>query len=390
MFDPMHFSKIQHILTGLVLLFTFVPFGVWGQVTTDTLTPEEAILLQKKLDKELRKTTKVNSFKLYPAIYYTPETRLAMGAFGIYMFKFNQADSNLKYSKIVPSAIYTLNKQVLIAARFELNISQKWVSKGRVGYYLYPYFFSGIGNAHNGAYKEWYDAQFPLLEVDAYRTVFHKSIYAGVKYRFQDTRINSEPDSLLASGNVPGANGSRQSALGFGVNYDTRNFILSPTKGWYAEFGAMWASPEIGSSYRDEIYLVDVRKYIPVFKKKDVLALQVYSEIHTGHVPFNLMSLLGGQYRMRGYQQGVFRDRQMMIYQAEYRSRLFYKYFGFVLFASMGGVGNDLNEVNANYRYAFGTGLRLTPMPEKRFFVRLDYGIGKETSGFYIEIGEAF
>jgi outer membrane protein assembly factor BamA len=389
MFEIEMNNKLIVIRIYLFALFVLAYYPSYSQVHTDTLTAEQTKELEKKLNDELNKTQKKTSFQIVPVVYYTPETKWAFGVLGIYTFKFNSNDSLLKPSQIVPSFVYTTNKQMLASVRYELNVNKKWLLRGKLGYYIYPYFFSGIGNEHDGGFKEWYDAEYPFFEIDTYRKLSKSKLAVGVKYHYQNTKISSPPDSIL-NANIPGVHGSTMSALGLGINYDSRDYLLSPTKGWYGDFSVLWSDKNFGSSYQDPYLKFDFRKYIPLFKKKDVFALQVYSEIHSGDVPFNLMAMLGGSRRMRGYQQGIYRDRQMMVYQAEYRSRMFFRYLGFTAFGSYGGIGNDFAEVNKNYRYAYGVGLRLAPIPDKRYYIRLDYGIGKNTQGFYIEVGEAF
>lgn len=380
-------SLISGFLLVCVVMFSS---SLVAQIPTDTLTEREAELLRKKLDRELKKSTKTSSFRVFPAIYYTPETNLALGAVGMYAFKVSPKDTNLAYSRIMPSAIYTLNKQLLLSAKFEINLTTNWVATGQIGYYLYPYFFAGVGNDVDIDYREWYDAEYPLIELSLYRKMISPKFSVGPKMRFQNTTIQSVEDSgLLDIGNVTGAQGSAQTALGIGAKYDSRDYLLSPTKGWFVQGSSLWGDESLGGSYYDQFLLLDIRKYFPLFEK-DVFALQVYSELHTGDVPFNLMAQLGGQNQMRGYRQGVYRDKQMMVYQAEYRSRLFFKYFGFAVFGSVGGIGTDFEEVNANYRYTYGAGLRISMIPEKRVFLRVDYGMGNGTNGLYIAIGEAF
>jgi hypothetical protein len=374
----------------LFLLCIGMGMSAFSQVKTDTLSSAEAKKMRKKIDRELKKAHQKTTFKFLPILYYTPETRLAFGASGIYGFKFNPNDTLLPVSQIKPSFIYTQNKQMMATISYQLYVNKNWIVSGTTGYLIYPYFFSGVGNDHDVNYKEWYDAKYPMLETNVYRRVYKKTWSVGLKYRFQNTRITSEPDSLLGKGNVPGDGGSIQSALGVGVKYNTTDYELSPTKGWKINTYSMWATSAFGADYEDQVLHIDIRKYIPLSKKQDVLAAQVYLDAHSGDVPFNLMSMLGGRYRMRGYQEGVYRDRQMHVYQLEYRSRMFFKYFGFVVFGNYGGVGNVFDEVANNYRYTLGTGLRFTPLPEKRYFIRLDYGVGNGTQGIYFEIGEAF
>ena len=362
-----------------------------AQVKTDTLSQKEAEKLQKMFDKELSRTKKTNTFKVLPVVYYTPETRLAMGLVGVYSFRFNKSDTVLPFSKITPSAIYTLNKQWMLSASYDLKFNKNWFARGNFGYFIYPYFFAGIGNNHTGETLEWYGAKYPDFKTEVYRKLGNLPVHVGATYTYQNTTIDSIlPNGLLDDSGVPGAQGSIISAVGIGLIYNTKDYLFSPTRGWYAELGFKLADKGIGATFSDQIFTLDVRKYVPLSKKEDVLALQVYSKFHLGNIPFNLMPLLGGGNRMRGYREGVYRDRQMIIYQAEYRSRMFFKHFGFTVFGGLGGVGNDFEEVNTNYRYTAGAGLRFVPLPSERFTVRMDYAFGERTQGFYIEVGQAF
>tara|TARA_R110002050_G_scaffold204327_3_gene339782 strand:- start:27885 stop:29042 length:1158 start_codon:yes stop_codon:yes gene_type:complete len=375
---------------AFIIGFSFVVSPAVAQVYTDTLTPEESIALQKRLQKELKRTEQKVKLQILPMLYYTPETRLAFGASAMVSFTFNSSDSLLKFSTITPSFVYTLNKQMLAQVGFDLQLNRKWMLNGKLGYFIYPYFFAGIGNTHDGSYREWYDANYPVLATNLYRYVYENTISVGVRYKYQNTQITSISDSLLRDGNVPGSEGSIQSILGFGIRYDARDFLFSATKGWFIDFSTCWANNALGSTYQDQYSSLDIRKYISLTPKKDILALQLYSEVHSGEVPFNLMAMLGGDKMMRGYQKGVYRDRQMVVGQIEYRSRLFLKYLTAAAFFNYGSIGGDFKATFSHFRYTYGGGLRFTPTPENRYFIRVDYARGVETQGFYVGVGEAF
>ncbi|MNC41210.1 hypothetical protein D3C75_899660 [compost metagenome] len=122
--------------------------------------------------------------------------------------------------------------------------------------------------------------------------------------------------------------------------------------------------------------------------EKSVLALDVYSRLTTGDVPWDRLSELGDDKRMRGYYQGRYRDRNTFSGQVEYRRKLNWRH-GYVLWAGAGtlsrksrdlGQGPWLPTVGAGYRFEF----------KPRMNVRLDFGVGRESSGFYFQVGEAF
>lgn len=385
MFDPMK----RLLLLVLLGVFVFLP-EINAQVHTDTLSKEEVVQLQRQLERELRRANRKYRVQFLPILYYTPETRLAFGAGANVLFKFDYSDTLLPVSKVTPSFIYSQNQQLIANVGFDLYSNQFWRIYGDLGYYVYPYFFSGVGNGHDGQFLEWYDSDYPKLNFNVYRNLFNDSLSVGLLYDYQKTTVNPQSGGLLEEGGYPGSEGSLQSGIGIGFRYDSRDFLLSATQGWFADFSWMWIDSWIGADYKDQFVTIDVRKYFPFAQKKDVMAFQVYSEMHFGDVPFNLMALLGGPERMRGYRQGIYRDRSMMVYQIEYRSRLFWKHFGVVAFANVGGIGDDFIEANSYPRFTFGGGLRIAVLPEERYFIRLDYGVGESTQGFYIAIGEAF
>lgn len=91
---------------------------------------------------------------------------------------------------------------------------------------------------------------------------------------------------------------------------------------------------------------------------------------------------------MRGYYQGRYTDNDMITVQVELRQHIWRR----IGCAVWGGAGNvfpslsrfDWSQTLPNY----GAGLRWEL--KKRVNVRLDYGFGKKTSGFLLNINEAF
>ena len=50
-----------------------------------------------------------------------------------------------------------------------------------------------------------------------------------------------------------------------------------------------------------------------------MLALQAYAFINNGDVPLRSLASLGGANSMRGYYDGRYRDKDQIVFQAEYR-----------------------------------------------------------------------
>jgi len=107
-------------------------------------------------------------------------------------------------------------------------------------------------------------------------------------------------------------------------------------------------------------------------------------------VPFQRLSKLGGSLLMRGYYEGRYRDHDLIVAQAEYRLPL-WRRFGLTGFAGIGDVADKISRFRSReMKTSAGLGLRYMLIPEEKMNLRFDFGFGKDTSGFYVTITEAF
>jgi hypothetical protein len=76
--------------------------------------------------------------------------------------------------------------------------------------------------------------------------------------------------------------------------------------------------------------------------------------------------------------------------EVEYRYPLIWRFSG-VAFAGLGAIAGAVDElVGVPLRPAGGVGLRFAINQRERLNLRLDFGIGPGTYGFYFMVGEAF
>jgi outer membrane translocation and assembly module TamA len=93
---------------------------------------------------------------------------------------------------------------------------------------------------------------------------------------------------------------------------------------------------------------------------------------------------------MRGYYAGRFRDKNLLVFQAEYRLPLVWR-LGLVGFAGLGNVAGKFSQLNLDsLKPSYGVGLRFLFDKKEKIRIRMDIGFGKGTSGFYFSIFEAF
>ena len=122
-----------------------------------------------------------------------------------------------------------------------------------------------------------------------------------------------------------------------------------------------------------------------------VFATQLFVRVQPGDPGFSSQSEMGGQDLQRGIFEGRWRDRNLWVWQSEYRAPVWWR-IGAVAFGGVGNVFDDPNElVDGGLKWSVGGGLRFALAPDEGVNLRVDYGRGtRGESGFYIGIREAF
>lgn len=335
-------------------------------------------------------TTKNVKLVGLPVLFYQPETSLGFGAAGFLSFRTNKTNKEQRLSQINMGGAYTLEKQLLTYASFDVWFkSNEYNLNGEIGYYRYFYNYYGLGNGPR--MEETYSVNYPRVRFEASKNFF-EGFYAGLKYTFDDFDI-TKTDSLgeLRNGTITGSNGGRISGIGIVVNYDTRDNTFYPRQGWNNSFSYEKFNKAFGSDFNYQLTSIDLIRYFTI-KKEGVLATNVYGRFinNKGDAPFFHQSDIGGTKRMRGYYQGYYKDKQMLGWQAEYRFPLFWR-LGMVGFAGNAVVANQVSYLKIkDVRTTAGVGLRVLLDKSRNINLRIDYGFSKDTQGFYLTIGEAF
>lgn len=215
-------------------------------------------------------------------------------------------------------------------------------------------------------------------------------LYVGLQYRFIDltTTLNAT-DLPFPDLNIPAAElDAVSSALGLGIEYDTRDKEYGPSSGLYIT-GAWLVADEAWGSDRDYARAeLRVNGYSRA-SENAVWAWRVSGCWAGDSAPFYDICNYGSQSDLRGYVSGQYRDRSMVAAQAEYRRHLFGR-FGMVLFAGIGGVGSEFDDIVDELLPAAGVGLRYEASRKYGVNVGVDYAVGKDSSAVYFRIGEAF
>ena len=332
---------------------------------------------------------------LFPLLYYTPDTRFAAGAVGVYYFNTgNQEmqegrDTRLSFVKLL--ADYTQNKQFDVWSSWNIfTDEEKYLFKGEIRYRNFPDRFYGVGNNTRLEQEEFYSYDLFNLKVMAMKKL-RDNLFLGIDYQLtSEYNFTYESENTtLASGNITGYRGGIGSAIGGVLTFDSRDNVVNAYSGSLFETSVYSYNNAFGGSFNFTNVNLTYNKYWE-FKKDHVLALGSSLEMNFGEVPFLDMAKVGGSDMLRGYAENRFRDRHFAGIQLEYRFPI-WKRFGIVVFTGIGDVFDTPNDLRLNnLKYSLGAGIRFAINKKERLNVCVDFGLGRKSNAFYIGLTEAF
>jgi outer membrane protein assembly factor BamA len=364
-------------------LIVFLPLFSFSQNQTDSIPEKKAV--EKLFDFGDLVVDKLSGDKwtVIPAVIYSPETSLGLGARAIRVFRHkNKADSLLRPSSLPITFLYTLNNQAILTTELDLWADQnKSYFNGRLELSRFPFKYFGIGNEPQLEEGEVYTTRYAYLHL-FYQRKIAKGIYFGPRYEFRlDNITDRVAGGLLENSQVPGYDGQRLSGLGLILQHDTRDILFQPTRGWYNRLQWMVFSQTLGSQYDFQHVVGDLRRYISVGKRQ-VIALQAWSSFTWGTPTFQHLSLIGGSDVMRGFFEGKFRDRHALVFQGEYRLPI-YRNLGMVFFGHTGQVAPEIRKFGwQRFRYGAGVGFRYR-INSDGLNIRLDFAIGDQKAIYF-------
>jgi outer membrane protein assembly factor BamA len=207
------------------------------------------------------------------------------------------------------------------------------------------------------------DPRFPSSE-----TVFNESDVPG---------LLSHPDYTYA---------------GVFVRSDTRDEPGNAREGHKVQVNWTTYRDRNSSGYSFNRFDTEAQQYIPFFNKRRVIALRArtaFSQTDDGNtVPFFLQPTLGGSEDLRGFREFRFRDRNVMVMNAEYRWEAF-SGLDLALFTDAGKVFSSSREFNfQDLEKSYGIGFRFNTA--KSVFLRIDTAYGNEGTRLFVKFGHAF
>jgi len=329
--------------------------------------------------------TKKFDFSIIGGPHYSSDIKLGLGLVAAGLYRVDRKDLSIPPSNISLFGDITTTGFWLLGVRGNtLFKGAKYRLDFTTYFFSFPSAFWGIGYDKGmygtpGSYKRMQSQ----VKVDFLFRLVPK-FYLGPSVSFNYIKGKDFSDiSLLNGENTQYTNTS----IGVILMYDSRDVIYNASRGIYARLDQRFYPSFFGNkgAFTQTELIFDA--YHKLWKGA-VMAYDFYAQLGTGSVPWTMLARLGGSYRMRGYYEGRYRDRQMVEVQAELRQHIYNRH-GVAVWVGAGNVFPTFGEFNPAHTLPnYGVGYRWEF--KNKVNVRFDYGFGKGENSFLFSINEAF
>ncbi|MFM2583501.1 BamA/TamA family outer membrane protein [Vibrio campbellii] len=343
-------------------------------------------ILTKLGSSETVDESKLIDWGILPGPFVNPEQGFGIGvaAVGLYTpYDWQKCDpystvTVTSYGSTSGSYGLGLNNRTYLKGDKVRLLGEAWISHT-------PGYYWGIGSqaAENDSNKVQYEGQrlqlSPKVAVE-----IAPNTYAKLGWQWQSFNKVDGVDGDILPSEVTNATSS---GVLLGMEYDTRDFEPNPMQGQFLDIEWIANRDSLGSDEDYDNLVANYRLY-QQWSDTTIVAMEVYSQSIFGDAPWIDYAQLGDDQRMRGYYQGRYRDKHQLSTQVEIRHTIAGRH-GVVGWLGAGNIAptyHDLFEsswlptVGVGYRFAF----------KARINVRVDLGVGKDSTGFYFQINEAF
>lgn len=385
-------------------------------------------LLRKK-DKPPRPPKKMMILVL-PNIGSNPANGFLLGVGGALGWYWGPRETT-RVSNIGFSAVVTSKRQLLVFSKSNIYTTHdKLFLQGDWRYYIYKAPTWGLGTnapdtsntsscwvwqgadvkATEGVYPMLYD-YIKFHEIANIKIA--KFLYAGGGYHLD--YYNNIKDDLLNLDTIPlqitphyaysrlhDINPLKYILSGLSLNivYDSRDNLMNPYKGYYANINYRYNPTFLGSDQNSSSLWLEFRTYVPLSKKtpRHLVAFWAYGNfLITGNQPYLTLMALGEDQKGRSgraYVAGRFRGEDLVYGEVEYRFPITQcsQILGGVLFLNVTTASNRTANIPlfAYLRPGAGFGFRFMINKHFRTNINFDVGFGHRSKGFYFSGTETF
>jgi len=406
-------KNLKILITGVLLVMMFseaypkeaANLERKGSQTTlqDTVIAQKDIIdilhsFRKKATPKTDSVSKQFNFSLVPSAGYTLSTGFAVDLSGNVVF-YTDKNNKEKLSTAFSNVTYDQHKQFLFHTNSNIwSKGQKYNFIGDWRFLKYPENTFGLGslttpgqvNLINYSYIRFY--QTVLRKV---LTNFYTGFGYNLDYHYQITEAGNADNTISDFKNYGLKTKSTSSGITYNLLFDNRKNPINASGGTYSNLIYRSNFEFLGSDSRWQSLTLDLRKYFKVGKHSDnILAFWMLDWLTlAGHPPYLDLPSTGWDTNGntgRGYPQGRFRGNSMLYLEGEYRFKITGNgLLGGVVFTNAESLANQENNFQ-KILPGYGPGLRIKFNKHSNTNLCIDYGIGNNSKGFFVNLGEVF
>ena len=214
------------------------------------------------------------------------------------------------------------------------------------------------------------------------------NVFMGPAYTYINTknRLNQNTDHPLLDSLVNTINGtSKLGMLGFKIDFDNRDNVLSPNTGIYAGGNVYYNSTIFGGDRNFGILSLFSKFYVPVSDKVNG-AFRFNGQFSQDGIPFYAKPFV----KLRGVPAARYQGNQVMVVETQWRWN-FYKSLSVLGFTGTGKAMDSLEDFgSSDWIYNYGVGARLALKKLFNLRVGADAAWSNEDFAWYISVGSTF
>ena len=342
------------------------------------------------------------TYKVVPIISSNPTAGTGGGVLATLMYK---ADETSSPSQAIVSAQYTDTDSYNFVVVNKLFIDEdKWQSN-TVYTHVYNNTSFSIDTSEFYLPIDYLNPDFTVTVDGALEQLVYlikDNIYVGGQLFYISQSFEAKNDDgtlFLVSSGI--AKSMQRGGIGATFSYDTRgkDEKFYPTNSTWINVALNYFPDFFGSDATFYNLLVNARKYMPLGKDNDILAMQFMGQYCSEDTPDGALGALGMRNIIRGFPIGKYKTRYLNAVQAEYRYTIAdtrFRLVPFMGYANLSGGSKgtgdrtNRNRDNGNY-YSGGAGVHYILAKKFQLDYRIDvaYSSDDETS-VYASINQAF
>lgn len=277
-----------------------------------------------------------------------------------------------------------------------------WTIQGDIRFLRYPQYTWGLGTTNSYFESQLVDYNYIRFYQNALKRI-RPYLFAGVGYALDFHSNIHADDANVDLGQFTKyehgtAGSSFASGITFNLLYDTRNSVINPLPGAYANVVYRINPTFLGSNNFWHSIYIDLRKYLPLNparpEQQNTLAFWSYfwSAFNKGTPYLDLPSIGWDPYNRsgRGMDQNRYRGQSLFYFESEYRRDITNDgLLGFVVFTNVNTVSGS-GSMFKSWHPAAGSGLRVKFNKGSRTNLGVDYGFSSNYHSILLNLGEAF